>query len=192
MSGCVRPVQTFLSGARILSSETQKLLVQEIARHQPRLRAFICCLLVRQNDVDDLLQEVNAVLWEKADEFRPETDFWAWASQIARFKGFNQIRKYGRERLVFDVAMLERMAAVAEQRLSQLEDRRAALEHCLNKLAPAQRQLIDLRYVDGYALERIAAVIGRPVGSIGQTLYRIRGALLDCIEQQISLGGAKA
>ncbi|MEZ6040006.1 MAG: hypothetical protein R3C20_05840 [Planctomycetaceae bacterium] len=50
-----------------MNDETQKLLVQEIARCQPRLRAFMRCLLVRQGDVDDLLQEVNAVLWEKAE-----------------------------------------------------------------------------------------------------------------------------
>jgi RNA polymerase sigma-70 factor (ECF subfamily) len=169
-----------------LNDETQKFLVQEIARHQPRLRAFVRCLLVRASDVDDVLQEVNAVLWEKADGFQPGTDFWAWASQIDRFKVLNQVRKYGRERLLFDADILDRMADVAEQRLNQLDERREALEHCLNKLAPAQRQLIDLRYVDGHAIERIAEAIGRPVGSVRQTLYRIRGALLDCIEQHFS------
>lgn len=174
-----------------MNDETQKFLVQEIARCQPRLRAFVRCLLVRSSDIEDVLQEVNSVLWEKADEFQPGTDFWAWASQIARFKVLNQIRKYGRERLVFDAEILERMAAVAEQRLSQLDERREALERCLNKLAPAQRQLINLRYVDGHAIERIAESIGRPVGSIRQTLYRIRGALLECIQQQLSLGGAE-
>ncbi|MEZ5948397.1 MAG: sigma-70 family RNA polymerase sigma factor [Planctomycetaceae bacterium] len=90
-----------------MNDETQKLLVQEIARCQPRLRAFVRCLLVRQCDVDDLLQEVNAVLWEKAEEFQPGTDFWAWASQIARFKALNLIRKHARERLVFDPEIVE-------------------------------------------------------------------------------------
>jgi RNA polymerase sigma-70 factor (ECF subfamily) len=175
-----------------LNDKTPKLLVQEIARCQPRLRAFVRCLLVRQSDVDDLLQEVNAVLWEKAEEFQPGTDFWAWASQVARFKALNQIRKYARERLVFDPEIVDRMAEVAEQRLSHLNERREALEHCLNKLAPAQRQLIDLRYVDGHAIERIAEAIGRPVGSIRQTLYRIRGALLECIEQHLAMGSTEA
>jgi len=72
-------------------------VVQEIARHQSRLRAFVRCLMVRSSDVDDLLQEINVVLWEKCDEFQPGSDFWAWASQIARFKVLNQVRKYGRD-----------------------------------------------------------------------------------------------
>lgn len=175
-----------------MSEAIQSLVVQEIARHQPRLRAFVRCLLVRSSDVDDVLQDINAVLWEKAGDFEPGTDFWAWASQIARFKVLNQIRKYSRERIVFDAAIVEQMADVAERRLNQLEERRNALEHCLNQLGPAQRQLIDLRYVDGHAIERIAVAIGRPAGSIRQTLYRIRVALLDCIKQQMAMGGTES
>jgi len=173
-----------------LSEASQKAIVQEIARHQSRLRAFVRCLLVRSSDVDDVLQDINAVLWEKADEFEPGTDFWAWASQIARYKVLNQVRKYGRERLVFDLPTVQRLADVAQQRLQAFDSRREALDHCLNKLAPVQRQLIDLRYVDGHAIDRIAETVGRPAGSIRQTLYRIRAALLDCIQRRLSSEGA--
>ncbi|MFN6162181.1 MAG: sigma factor, partial [Planctomycetota bacterium] len=69
-------------------------IVSLIASHQTRLRGLVRCLLVRSADVDDVLQEINAVLWEKADQFQPGTDFWAWASQVARFKALNHIRKY--------------------------------------------------------------------------------------------------
>jgi RNA polymerase sigma-70 factor (ECF subfamily) len=161
-------------------------VVQEIARHQPRLRGLLRCLLARPGDVDDLLQEVNLVLWAKADEFQPGTDFWAWASQIARFKALNQARKLGRERLVFDLEILEQVADVAAERLQTLDRRRVALDHCLKQLPPSQRQLIDLRYAGDQSIERIAESIGRPAGSIRQTLYRIRMALLDCIEGQLA------
>lgn len=171
-----------------MDESVRKLVVQEIARHQPRLRALVRCLLVRVSDVEDVLQEINAVLWEKADEFHPGTDFLAWASQIARFKALNQLRRYGRERLVFDEAILEQLANVVEGRLHDLERRRAALDHCLQQLPPAQRQLIDLRYSDDQTPQSIAQAIGRPEGSVRQTLYRIRQALLACIEGQLAVG----
>jgi RNA polymerase sigma-70 factor (ECF subfamily) len=169
-----------------MRESTRDLVVQEIARYQPRLRGLLRCLLVRPSDVDDLLQEVNLVLWEKADEFQPGTDFWAWASQIARFKALNHARKLGRERLVFDMEVMERVADVATERLQTLDQRRVALDHCLQQLPPSQRQLIDLRYAGDQSIERIAESIGRPPGSIRQTLYRIRMALLDCIEGQLA------
>lgn len=145
--------------------------------------------MVRPSDVDDLLQEINVVLWEKCDEFQSGSDFWAWASQIARFKVLNQVRKYGRERLVFDDAVLQQLAAMAEQKLQDLDRRRDALDHCLKQLPPAQRQLIDLRYASGQTVELIAASIGRPAGSIRQTLYRIRAALEACVQTQLTPGG---
>jgi RNA polymerase sigma-70 factor (ECF subfamily) len=170
---------------RSVIETTRDNVVQEIARHQLRLRGLIRCLLVRASDVDDLVQEVNVVLWEKADEFRPGTEFWAWASQIARFKALNQVRKLDRERVVFDSATLERMAEIAERKLRQFDVRREALDHCLRRLPPAQRQLLDLRYASGQSIARIAETIGRPEGSIRQTLCRVRAALLACIEGQL-------
>ena len=164
-------------------------IVGLIARHQTRLRALVRCLLVRAADVDDVLQEINAVLWEKSSEFEAGTDFWAWASQIARFKALNQIRKYGRDRLVFDDETMNRLAIIAERRLQSLDDRREALSECLSRLPASQRQLIELRYQDGHALKLIAKSLNRPHASIRQTLYRIRESLIRCIEGKLVMGG---
>lgn len=164
-------------------------LVNLIASHQTRLRALVRCLFIRASDVEDVLQEINAVLWEKADEFQLGSDFWAWASQIARYKAFNHIRKYSRDRLVFDDTFINELADLAQHRMAELDLRREALEKCLNQLPPAQRQLIDLRYAGGHAIESIAEIIGRPQASIRQTLYRIRHALLVCIESKLQVDG---
>ncbi len=169
-----------------MSEATRKLIVQEIARHQSRLRAFVRCLLVRSSDVDDLLQEINVVLWEKADEFQQGTDFWAWASQVARYKVLNQVRKYGRERVVFDEETLQQIIETSSRKLQQLDARQEALNHCLKQLPPAQRQLLDFRYGSDQSVEKIAEAIGRPAGSIRQTLYRVRTALLACIAGQLA------
>lgn len=184
----VSPFPTLASWRlEFMSSTHRDLIVQQIARHQSRLRAFLRCLLIRSSDIDDILQEVNVVLWEKADEFKAGTDFWAWASQVARFKVFNAIRQYGRERLIFDESVVTRLAEVAEQRVTDIEQRRTALEQCLQQLPPSQRQLIDLRYASGQAVETISKSIGRPAGSIKQTLYRIRETLLKCVESRLLL-----
>lgn len=173
----------------LLNDEIRSQVVQEIARHQARLRGFVRCLLVRASDLDDILQEINVVLWAKANDFQPGTDFWAWATQIARYKVLNHLRKLGREQLIFDEEILRQLADVATSRLEMFDRRRAALDHCLQQLPPPQRQLIDLRYTAGQTIESIAESIGRPVGSVRQALYRIRTALQTCIERQFAMEG---
>jgi DNA-directed RNA polymerase specialized sigma24 family protein len=37
------------------------------------------------------------------------------------------------------------------------------------------------RYTSGASVQAIARRMGRPVGSISQTLYRMRAALRDCV-----------
>ena len=172
-----------------MSASNSAEIVALIARHQTRLRGLVRCLLVPVADVDDVLQEINTVLWEKAADFKAGTDFWAWASQIARFKVFNHLRRHGRERLVFDELLLNEFADLAQQQLADVDRRREALEDCLGRLQAPQRQLIELRYTSGHAIAKIAEVIGRPEASVRQTLFRIRQALQACIESKLQSGG---
>jgi RNA polymerase sigma-70 factor (ECF subfamily) len=159
-------------------------VVQELTRHQPRLRGFIRCLLLEAEHVEDVLQETNMVLWRKANEFQPGTDFWKWASQVARFQVLSHWKRRNRDRHVFDLGLVEELATLVEKTTEEADLRQAALKRCLEKLPSPQRQLLDMRYSQQQSVEQITAAIGRPNGSIRQTLYRIREALLRCIEKQ--------
>ncbi|HVJ69575.1 MAG TPA: sigma factor, partial [Caulifigura sp.] len=59
-------------------------LVSLITWHQRRLFAYIMSLVRSPNDAEDILQEVNVVLWRKRDDFHAGTDFLAWAFRISR------------------------------------------------------------------------------------------------------------
>ena len=161
--------------------------VGQLTRHQPRLRGFIRCLLPHAETVEDVLQETNLLLWRKAGDFVPGTDFWAWASQVARFQVLTHLKQRRRDRHVFDVELLNDLAVLAEQRLRTAEEREEALALCVEHLPGPQRQLLDLRYGLGQSIEAVARSIQRPAGSIRQTLYRIREVLLKCIERRLNV-----
>jgi RNA polymerase sigma-70 factor (ECF subfamily) len=156
-----------------------------IAQHQSRLRGFLRALLAGHDDVDDLLQEVNMVLWKKAGDFEIGTDFWAWSSEVARFKVMERMRSYSRDRLVFDESFINELADMAAERAAGFDDERAALRGCMERLPTAQRVLLEMRYSRSLSITCIADEMNRPSGSIRQTLYRIRGLLLDCIESRL-------
>jgi RNA polymerase sigma-70 factor (ECF subfamily) len=160
-------------------------LVRMITTHQTRLRGFIRCLLFDPTHAEDVLQETNMILWQKADEYRVGSDFWAWASQIARFKVLSHAKQQRRSRLHCDESFLEQFAVVVERRSEDLDQRKVALEQCLLRLPPAQRRLLELRYGSDQAVGDIARTVGRPEGSVRQTLYRVRNLLLECIERSL-------
>ena len=163
--------------------------MQLIAGHQTRLRAFIRCLMVDANDVDDVLQETNRVLWQKADQFQLGTDFWAWGAKVARFEVLSQRKRRQRDTQVVDSDLVSDLATMAEDHLQTVDERRTALEQCLQQQPPPSRQLVEMRYTLDSSIESISEQLGRPAGSIRQTLYRIRSALMQCVERRMVGGG---
>ena len=147
---------------------------------QSRLYAFLCTLLARPEDARDVLQETNVVLWKKAAEYDPSLPFEPWAFRFAHWQALAWRKRQTRDRLVFDDAAFEQIAAefpvtgTAEQELQ-------ALEECLAKLPEKQRALVDRRYSSGESVNAIAGADSKPPNVIAASLYRARRVLAECI-----------
>jgi RNA polymerase sigma-70 factor, ECF subfamily len=153
--------------------------------HEPAVRAFVRRLVPTRADADDVLQEVAIVLWEKFDEFREGGDFKAWACGIARYKVLAWLRDKGRDRLVLSSEVVELIANDSLRDESYLHKQRIALEACLEKVPPAERDLLAQAYQADVKIQDIAESSGRSIGGFYQWLYRMRQMLLECIQRQI-------
>lgn len=70
------------------------------------------------------------------------------------------------------------------------EELRAALDHCLGVLSPEDRDLVARRYEQGLRITQIAVQLRRNAATVRVQLFRIRQALKDCVERQLSGGMA--
>lgn len=168
-------------------AERNEQFVQQLIGCQPRIYAYILSLAADADRADEILQDTNLVLWRKAGEFVPGTNFIAWAFRIAHFQVLAKRQKDDRDRHVFDDELLETLARETHEPATQADLRVGALRVCLGHISQPQRQLLERRY-GGESVQSIADKTGRTVGSISQTLYRIRGALVDCIRQKLTEG----
>jgi RNA polymerase sigma-70 factor (ECF subfamily) len=153
---------------------------------QPSLFAFILSLMPDQQRAEDLLQETNVVLWRKRDEYELGTSFISWACQVAYFNVLAFRRKLARDRHRFDDAVFDYLAERQIERAELLDDRRDALRHCLEKLPADQRTLVRERYEPDGSVQRMAEARQMTEGAVSQALYRIRAALLNCIEKRLT------
>src|SRR6478735_8156363 len=137
--------------------------VHLLTLHQEVLRVFVHALLPNQSDVMDLVQETNMVLWEKRGEFRPGSNFGAWARRIARNKVMNHCKKLRRRGCqVLDEAVLACLADEAElPETVEMESRRQALTVCIERLTPENRLLLRARYTSPEEMKRHSLRIGR-------------------------------
>lgn len=162
--------------------------VRLLTDHQPAIRAFILSMLPGCEDVRDVLQDTNVVLWEKMSTFRSGTNFRAWAFTVARHKVMqHRARMQKASRLVFNEQLLD---VIEEERVTlppeALERKLVALNQCLATLGEDDRKLVRMRYAGGEGgSDRTAA-------SIRVSLCRIRRKLRDCIEKRLRWKGLEA
>lgn len=160
--------------------------IRHITASQNRLYAYILSLLLDLDAAEEVLQRTNLVLWEKAGEFEPGSDFGAWACKVAYFEVLAYRRDAGRDRLCFDDDLLRELAEAAPQQTEDMDERRRALLRCLAGLDSQQAALVRKRYSSGNSIEQISELLGTTKAAVVSSLYRIRRSLLECVQGKLA------
>lgn len=163
--------------------EKRKLLVGLLARHQRQLARYIHTLVPHVHDAEDILQETCEVICEKFDTFREGSDFLAWACEIAWWRVRAARTAFARSKIYFSDEVLSLVADTAARLGPELDSRSDALEDCVRKLPPRDRDLIEARYRRGATVEEAAQSNGRCIEAAYKALARIRRALHDCVSR---------
>jgi RNA polymerase sigma-70 factor (ECF subfamily) len=172
-----------------------KRFMRLFLQSQRRLYGFILASIPNPHDADDLLQETNAVMWEKFDEFSaagdPTTDFAAWGMKIARYKVLQHIDRRGRTATPFAPQTLTLIGDTMAKLGRDADAVHDALTDCLAKLPDRDRQIIRLRYEEDASTQSVAASIGGSVFTMYKRLNRIYGDLLGCIRHTLGWEGGR-
>ena len=168
-----------------LSRQTEDFL-QHYGQCQRQLYLFILFLLPNATDAQDVLQETSLVLWEKFAEYDTERSFFAWARGIAHRKVLKHRERKGRQAALFRNPTLQILLRDLEQYGDDERPMLGALDQCLERLNPADRELIKKRYAPGASVQALAATLGRTPNALSQSLRRIRQALLECITRRMT------
>ena len=171
----------------------EESFVALIVRHERRVSAFIKTLLPMDTEVDDLVQEVSVVAWQKFRTFRywgdgADEPFVRWLCTIAKFQVLNERKKRMSKKVIvpFDEALIEELSALQLQESTFFEERRMALADCLQKLTGREQEIIRLRYGLGESITAIAEYLHRKQVTAYQTVARLRGRLMECVRLSIN------
>ncbi len=135
-------------------------------------------------DVEDCTHDVFLVLHNTASRYEERTRLKAWLCGIAVRKARSWrrrtwlrrrlIKEHGREGL----AMAKRAEMGPERLASLREDVRTSL----GLLTRAQREILELRLVDGFSSEEIGEILGLKSQAVRGRLHRARRSILESLE----------
>ena len=165
-----------------------ELLVRLLSRHQDELFRYILALLPSEEDARDVLQETSVALCRKFADYDPSRPFLPWACSFAHLEVRKQRERNQRGVRHLRPDLVERLARERESHAPVLEARLEALDHCLEKLPAADRDLIRRRYQDKMPADSLAGETGSSRRTLFRNLDRIRRQLFDCITGRLQSG----
>ena len=154
-------------------------------KHRKSIHAYILTMVCNVHLADDLMQETALFAWDHFDDFEMGTNFLAWIRAVSRNKILDHCKRSRKKNLLLPDELLEKIEVDAYERLTDLDKRLDALQQCVRKLHPDQRELMQNRYANGHSIHQIAESISKSTNAIYKTLARIHCALRNCVENTL-------
>jgi RNA polymerase sigma-70 factor (ECF subfamily) len=161
---------------------------QLVRTHQLAVRWCLAQYVRDPATVDDLAQEVFVCAYQQLAAQRTISNLRPWLLGVARNMAREHLRTTSRRREREQGPLQIQLAQWRAERLemdtdngAQQEEAFAALHHCLGRLAPESRRVVEQHYFDCQTVETIAKRQGRSGGAVRMMLLRIRTVLGECI-----------
>jgi len=158
-----------------------------------RMRMLVLAIAPGCQDVEDVVQEACAAMWQKIDDYDSRREFIPWALAFVRFQTLAWLKRKGRDRLRFEDGLVDRLCHAIGTSGSSTGPRVAALELCLEGLDESDRELMAMRYVDGVAVSEIAKQKSTRTAISVDSLYkkfaRLKASLVRCVNSKMEETG---
>jgi RNA polymerase sigma-70 factor (ECF subfamily) len=147
------------------------------ARTCDRIYRLLLRMTRNPDDASDLAQSVYVRVFQNIHQFKQSSGLTTWVYRIAMNQALQWLRSEKRRGLRHLKAQSEHPAGSEPN----AADARLDVEIALARLTDEERALVTLRYFDELNYAEISEILGRPSGTIGSELNRIRHKLRNLL-----------
>ncbi|MBR91027.1 MAG: RNA polymerase subunit sigma-24, partial [Verrucomicrobiales bacterium] len=152
-----------------------------VAKYQPRVFATARRYARREDEVEDIVQEIFIKAYQKLSTFRGEAPFEHWLMRMAVRTCYDFLRKHQRNREFTVTEMTEDETDWLENRGEDTTDRdadreaaKALVNRLMEGLSPDFRLVITLLEIEEKSVKDIAEITGWSVSKVKVTAHRAR------------------
>lgn len=168
-----------------------------VAAYQDRIFGLACRLMGGYDDANDLCQEVFIACFRKIGQFRGEARLQTWLYRIAVNTAKNawkhrERRGYSK---TFSIEAVSReddsrpfelpSGNPSPRRQAEAIEASRALEACLERLNPEQREALVLRCIEDMSYDEIAQVLQCNLGTVKSRINRARVELRELMKEYL-------
>lgn len=153
-------------------------------RFYSRLFHFIARITRRTDLIDEVINDVMFVVWEKAGSYNRQCQVSTWIFGIAYNKARQTLRNNSQaeEESLDEIDDNSSLLAIKDTS-AQLEMDNW-LESALDGLSPEQRAVIELTYYQGLHYSEIAELMGCPENTVKTRMHHARKKMASILKEQ--------
>ena len=141
-----------------------------VERYQAQAVGHSTAILADREDARDATQEAFVDAFQALEKFDPTRRFYPWFYVLLRHRCYKLIEKRREAENIDDATILAPQAGVSGEE-------RIALERALLSLSREEREIITLKYLDGFSYDEIAELLKIPRGTVMSRLFYARRQL---------------
>ncbi len=122
-------------------------------------------------DVQDLVQNIFLTCLESLPLFQQKSSLWTWMCSIARHEIADYYRKKYAKRVLQCIPFMD---ALLPEQVADMHDVSVVVLSVLRKLSHTDRELLQLKYIDGLSVKSIAVRLCVSIKSVESKLFRAR------------------
>ncbi len=175
--------------AAVLAGDTESFEVL-ISRYQSRVFATARRYARREDEVEDIVQEVFIKAFQKLPSFRGEAPFEHWLMRMALRTCYDFLRAHQRNREMHFTDMSDEesdwLEKFRQEPNSAPEDAAAArllIQRLLDQLSPENRLVIVLLEIEDRSVKEIARITGWSIPLVKVRAFRARAQMRKLLEK---------
>lgn len=161
-----------------------------VRRYQPRLFATARRYARREDEVEDIVQEIFLKAFSKLDSWRGDAPFEHWLMRLAVHTCYDFLRVHQRNRehnlseiTEEETHWLEKFARAPDQATTAADAARTLVEKVMAQLSPANRLIITLLELEDRSVKEIAQLTGWSVPLVKVRAFRARAEMKKILQR---------
>lgn len=159
-----------------------------VAKYSPRLFATARRYARREDEIEDIVQEIWSKAYHKLPSFRGEAPFEHWLMRMAVRTCYDFLRSHQRNRENTFTELtkeeddwIERIMSAPEQVSDKAEAAKQLVDRLMKMLPPPARLIIQLLEIEDRSVKEISALTGWSVPLVKVRAFRARAEMKKCL-----------
>jgi len=159
-------------------------------RYNRKLFVYILHLVGNREETEDILQNVFTKTYKNISRFDQTRKFSSWIYLIAQNEAVNYLKRRNKRRIVSweDVTTSKDKLDIASSDVPpeekwMHEEATKEIHDALEKLPPKYKEILTMRYYSEYSYEKIGALLGKPVNTVGTLINRAKKKLFEVVSK---------